>query len=59
MRTFMKRLATGVCWCLFYNASMDFDPVDVQIAGRTVEEVRHLVEGIQAYPNTDLFRDFP
>jgi CubicO group peptidase (beta-lactamase class C family) len=59
MRTFMKRLATGVCWCLLYNASMDFDPVDVQIAGRTVEEVRRLVEGIERHPNIDLFREFP
>jgi N-acyl-D-amino-acid deacylase len=59
MRTFMKRLPTGVCWCLFYNASMDFDPVDVQIAGSTVHEVRRLVEGIDQYPKIDLFKEFP
>jgi CubicO group peptidase (beta-lactamase class C family) len=59
MRTFMKRLPTGVCWCLFYNASMDFDPVDMQIAGNTVQEVRRLVEGIDQYPKVDLFKEYP
>jgi N-acyl-D-amino-acid deacylase len=59
MRTFMKRLPTGVCWCLFYNASMDFDPLDMQIAGNTVQEVRRLVEGIDRYPNIDLFKEYP
>jgi CubicO group peptidase (beta-lactamase class C family) len=58
MRTFMKRLPTGVCWCLLYNASMDFDPVDMQIAGSTVQEVRRVVEGIDKYPNVDLFKEF-
>ena len=59
MRTFMKRLPTSVCWCLAFNASMDFDPVDMQIAGNTVHEVRRLVEGIEKYPNIDLFKEFP
>jgi N-acyl-D-amino-acid deacylase len=58
MRTFMKRLSTGLCWCLLYNASMDFDPVDAQIAGNTVQEVRRLVEGIEKYPSVDLFKEF-
>ena len=59
MRTFMKRLPNGVCWCLLYNASMDFDPVDMQIAGNTVQEVRRLVEDIEKYPDIDLFKEFP
>ncbi len=59
MRTFIKRLPTGLCWCLFYNASMDFDPVDVQIARNTVQEVRQLVESIGQYPKTDLFKEYP
>jgi N-acyl-D-amino-acid deacylase len=59
MRTFMKRLPNGVCWCLLYNASMDFDPVDMQIAGNTVQEVRRLVENIDKYPDIDLFKEFP
>jgi N-acyl-D-amino-acid deacylase len=59
MRTFMKRLPTGVCWCLFYNASMDFDPVDMQIGGNTVQEVHRLVEDIDRYPNVDLFKEYP
>ena len=59
MRTFMKRRPNGVCWCLLYNASMDFDPVDMEIAGSTVQEVRHLVEDIDKYPDIDLFKDYP
>jgi CubicO group peptidase (beta-lactamase class C family) len=59
MRTFMKRLPSGVCWCLAFNASMDFDPVDFQIAGSTVQEVRRLVENVEKYPTVDLFKEFP
>jgi CubicO group peptidase (beta-lactamase class C family) len=58
MRTFMKRLPTGVNWALLYNASMDFDPQDMQIASRTVHEVRQLVEKFDKYPDTDLFDEF-
>ncbi len=36
MRTFMRRMPTGVSWVLFYNASMEFDPQDTQFAARTV-----------------------
>jgi hypothetical protein len=38
---------------------MDFDAVDVQIAGNTVQEVRRLVEGIDKYPDIDLFKEYP
>jgi CubicO group peptidase (beta-lactamase class C family) len=58
MRTFMKRLPTGVCWAIAYNASMDFDPVDMQIASGTVQEVRRLVEGAEKFPNIDLFKEY-
>ena len=58
MRTFMKRLPTGVCWCLMYNASMDFDSLDSQIASTAVHDVRRLVEGMEKYPKIDLFKEF-
>ena len=38
---------------------MDFDPVDMQIAQGTVQEVRRLVEGIDKYPDIDLFKEYP
>ena len=59
MRTFMKRLPAGVCWALLYNASMDFDAVDNQISVSTVQDVRRLVEGIEKYPDIDLFKEYP
>jgi hypothetical protein len=59
MRTFMKRLPTGVSWALLYNASMEFDPHDVQVAANTVQEVRQLVEGFDKHPDVDLFKEFP
>ena len=59
MRTFMKRLPSGVCWALLYNASMDFDAVDNQVASGAIHEVRRLVEGIDKYPDIDLFKEYP
>jgi N-acyl-D-amino-acid deacylase len=59
MRTFMKRLPTGVNWALVYNASMEFDPQDMQVAANTVHEVRQLVESIDKYPDIDLFKEYP
>lgn len=59
MRTFMKRLPSGVAWVLLYNASMEFDPIDAQIGAGTVQEVRKLVEEFDKYPDIDLFKDFP
>jgi hypothetical protein len=58
MRTFMKRLATGVSWALLYNASMEFDPHDLQLAGNCVHEVRQLVEGLEKHPDVDLFGEY-
>ena len=59
MRTFMKRLPSGVNWALLYNAGMEFDPQDRDIAAGTVQEVRKLVEGLGKYPDVDLFKEFP
>jgi N-acyl-D-amino-acid deacylase len=59
MRTFMKRLPSGVNWVLLYNASMEFDPQDMQIAASMVQELRKVVEGIDRHPNIDLFKEFP
>src|SRR5262249_43454178 len=58
MRTFMKRLPNGVCWALLYNASMEFDPLDRQIAANAVQDVHRLVEGIEKHPNVDLFKEY-
>jgi CubicO group peptidase (beta-lactamase class C family) len=59
MRTFMKRLPNGLNWVLLYNASMEFDPQDMQIAGNTVQEVRKLVENIGKLTDIDLFKEYP
>jgi hypothetical protein len=59
MRTYMKRLATGVNWALLYNASMEFDPQDQQLAARTVHEVQQLVEHFDKHPDIDLFKEYP
>jgi N-acyl-D-amino-acid deacylase len=59
MRCFMKRLPTGVNWVLLYNASMEFDPQDMGLARHAVEEVHKLVEGIDKYPEIDLFKEYP
>jgi N-acyl-D-amino-acid deacylase len=59
MRTFMRRLPTGVSWALLYNASMEFDPHDLQLAAGTVQEVRQLVERFDKYPDVDFFKDYP
>ncbi len=59
MRTFMKRLDNGVCWALLYNASMEFDPQDTQIANGTVQEVRLIIEAMKTHPDVDLFKNYP
>ena len=51
----MKRLPTGLNWVLLYNTSMEFDPHDRDIALSAVKEVRELVEGLEKYPDVDLF----
>jgi N-acyl-D-amino-acid deacylase len=59
MRTYMKRLPNGVNWVILYNASMEFDPQDMQVAARAIGEVRKMVEGLGKHPDTDLFKDYP
>jgi N-acyl-D-amino-acid deacylase len=59
MRAFMKRLPTGVNWVLLYNASMEFDPQDMRVAANAVGEVHQLVEGLDKYPDIDLFKEYP
>jgi N-acyl-D-amino-acid deacylase len=59
MRSFMKRLPTGVCWVLLYNASMEFDPQDTRLAAHAVQEVHQVVEGIEKHPDVDLFKEYP
>jgi len=58
MRTYMKRLPNGVNWVLVFNASMEFDAVDMQTAGHAIQEVRKHVESLEKYPDIDLFKDF-
>jgi hypothetical protein len=59
MRTFMKRLPSGLNWALLYNASLEFDPYDTRVAANVAEEVRQIVEANDKYPDIDLFKDFP
>jgi N-acyl-D-amino-acid deacylase len=58
MRTFMKRLPSGVNWALLYNASMEFDPQDTRVAGHVAQEVHQIVEANTKYPDIDLFKDY-
>jgi N-acyl-D-amino-acid deacylase len=58
MRTYMKRLPTGVSWVLLYNASMEFDPQDKELAANAIGEVRKMVEGHGKHPGVDYFKDF-
>jgi N-acyl-D-amino-acid deacylase len=58
MRTFMKRLTNGVSWVLLYNAGMEFDPQDLEIAAGTVHEVRKLIEKLDQFPDIDLFDEY-
>ena len=54
----MRRLPTGVNWALLYNASMEFDYLDMQIAGSTIQEVRQLIDRFEKYPAIDLFEEY-
>jgi N-acyl-D-amino-acid deacylase len=58
MRTYMKRLPSGVNWVILYNCSMEFDPQDMQTGSRTVQEVRRFIEEMGKYPDIDLFKEF-
>jgi N-acyl-D-amino-acid deacylase len=58
IRTFMKRLPTGLNWVLCYNASMNMDPIDMRIASSCVHEIRQALEKIEKHPDVDLFKEF-
>lgn len=59
MRTFLKRLPTGVNWVLLFNVSMQPDQQDAQVGKLAVQEVREHVEKLGQYPAVDLFKEFP
>jgi N-acyl-D-amino-acid deacylase len=57
IRTFMKRSEKGVNWALAFNASMNPDLLDRQIAAVALQEVRQAVDSIASHPDIDLFKD--
>jgi CubicO group peptidase (beta-lactamase class C family) len=58
MRTFMKRLPSGLNWALLCNASLEMDPYATQAARNAAEEIRKSVEDNEKYPDIDLFKEF-
>src|SRR5262249_41534435 len=58
MRTYMKRLPNGGNWALLYNASMEFDPQDAELARAAVRDVLKSVEAIDKHPDIDLFDQY-
>jgi N-acyl-D-amino-acid deacylase len=58
MRTFMKRTPRGVNWVLTFNASMQPDLIDRQVAAAAVQELKATVERIVDYPKVDFFDDY-
>jgi N-acyl-D-amino-acid deacylase len=58
MRCFMKRLPSGVNWVLLFNASMEPDVFDRQVATEAVKEVVQTVERMERYPDIDLFGEY-
>jgi hypothetical protein len=58
MRSFMKRLPSGVNWVLLMNASVQPDDVDTKMASDAVAEVRKQVESLEKLPDVDLFSLF-
>lgn len=58
MRTFSKRLPTGVNWALLYNASLDFDSQDAGTVAHAAQDVHKLVAKFDKYPDVDLFKEY-
>jgi CubicO group peptidase (beta-lactamase class C family) len=58
IRTYMKRLPIGVNWALLFNASMELDGVDSQLAASAIREVQKRIESLEKHPEVDLFKDF-
>lgn len=53
----MKRMPTGVCWALLFNASMEMDALDARLAGAAIQEVQKHVESLDKHPDVDLFNE--
>jgi N-acyl-D-amino-acid deacylase len=58
-RAFMKRRFDGINWVLLFNASMEFDPQDVDHLGGALKEILQQIDRLDKYPEVDLFKDFP
>jgi hypothetical protein len=58
MRGFMKRKPNGVNWVLLFNASMDPDSIDGNVALNAVREVHQAVERGEKFPDIDLFDEY-
>ena len=59
MRGFMKRNPRGVNAVLLFNASMNPDTADTQIAADAVKEVRETLDRLETFPDIDLFKELP
>ncbi len=58
MRTFMKcNPARGVNWALLFNVTMQPDPIDGRITLDAVREVQERIDGLERYPEVDLFKE--
>jgi N-acyl-D-amino-acid deacylase len=58
MRTFLKRSPHGVNWMMAFNASMQPDLIDRNVAAAAVQEVKSAVDRIRDYPKIDLFDEY-
>jgi N-acyl-D-amino-acid deacylase len=59
MRSFMSRRLNGVNAVLLFNASMQPDVNDKRLTDDAVQEVRKILDGIEKYPEFDLFSEIP
>jgi N-acyl-D-amino-acid deacylase len=57
-RTFMKRRLDGINWVLLFNASMEFDPQDVDYLTGALKEILEKIDRLDKYPDVDLFKEF-
>ena len=58
-RTFMKRRFDSINWVLLFNASMEFDHQDVDHLKGALNELHQKVDGVDKFPDVDLFKEFP
>jgi N-acyl-D-amino-acid deacylase len=58
MRTFMKRAPQGVNWMLAFNASFQPDLLDRQIVGKSLQELKVMVDNIKKHPQVNFFDEF-